>query len=424
MILQIYIIIKRIATYAHQTWNEICSLLDILVYMFLYANTMNSMRHYENIRNYWHIVNNKKSFLDLLHVQLFAAEDEGRTFDPTEHKIRKAREEGRVAKTQELPSSLVMLGGIVLIWVLGGYFSRSMLNVFQYYLGLLNNTSMALESATVTTIIVTIMKIVLPIFTIVFIAGILGNVVQFGWAPSTKSITPDFSRVKFNVGKWLEKIFSIQGVYSLSLSIIKLFFVTLVLIINVLFRFDIISKALDQSLLSGMILSAKIGIFVILESAIMLIILSFVDFRFQSFLFKEQLKMTRQEIKDELKESEGDPEIKQRIKRRMQEFMNKNVKENVSDSDVLVTNPTHFAIALKYDRDTMIAPKVMAKGEDQLAFRMRRLAKEYEIPIIENKPLARALYSDLEVGEEIPERYYRAVVIIFEQIYKMKGEYV
>lgn len=352
---------------------------------------------------------------------LFAAEDEGRTFDPTERKIQKARDEGRVAKTQELPSSLVLLGVMGIVLGTGSYIADALMGLFRYYFQFLQSAQTTALKADIFPVSLQIAKALWPVFVGALAAAILGNVVQFGWAPSTKPITPDFSRVSFNVGKWFEKMVSAQGLYGIGFIFVRLAVVGAIVFFNITGKFDAISQIMAQSFIEGITFTGKTMAAIVLESAAALLVLSFVDLQFQTYLFREQLKMTRQELKDELKESEGDVEVKRRIQSKMREFMSRNVKENVRKSDVIITNPTHFAVALRYDARSMTAPTVAAKGEDAMAFQIRRLAAEYGVPLIENKPLARALYADLEVGEEIPEQYYRAVVLIFEQVYKMKG---
>lgn len=361
------------------------------------------------------------SVLSRVLMLFFASEDEGRTFDPTERKIQKAREEGRVAKTQELPTALVLLVVIAILWSFRKYIAHSLMGIFQYYFGSLYTARDFSYVDHMLFIGMQIARIIIPVFAAAFFMAVIGTIVQIGWAPSIKPITPNFSRVSFNVNKWFEKMISTQGLYTLSFMFVRLLVVSVIVVINATIFFDTIVASSSQSFISGVSLSARLVIFVFLQSALALLALSFVDLRFQTYLFREQLKMTRQEIKDELKESEGDAEVKKQIQNRMKEFMTRNVKENIKKADVLITNPTHFAVALQYDAATMLAPLVVAKGEDAMAFQMRRLARDFEVPIIENKPLARALHAELEVGEEIPERYYRAIVLIFEQVYKMKG---
>ena len=366
-------------------------------------------------------INTQERYKLSMHLQWFAAEDEGRTFDPTEQKIRKAREEGRVAKTQEIPASLLTLLVVILLWVIGSLFVRNLSDIMQSYFGrlyLLEKNSFENEGIQFTFFI---LRVLWPVFTTAMVVAILGNVVQFGWAPSIKPITPDISKVSFKFNKWIEKIISVQGWYNTGMSVVKILIVSSVIVVNIYLQQDKILSTVSIPFKESMIFMVKISFSIIIEVSIVLLGLAILDYVFQRSLFMEQLKMSFQDIKEEFKESEGNPEIKKRIQSRMQELLNINLPQTISDSDVLVTNPTHFAVAMKYDSDDMDAPVVTAKGEDEIALRMRRLAREREIPIIENKPLARALYADLEIGDVIPEKYYEAVSLIFREVYNMKG---
>lgn len=363
------------------------------------------------------IIDGYELFIDL---QWFAAEDEGRTFDPTERKIRKAREEGRVAKSQDIPSSLILLSVAALIWGIDNYYVRNFKDLFAFYIQRLNRINELGFSAEMLNAAKYIFQLMWPIVFIVIAIAILGNTIQFGWVFSTKPLEPDFSKVSFKFDKWAEKVFSVQGVYSTSLSVVKIALIVVIILLNLLGKLDEIAASSFQTFDESMKLGFRIIFSILVETGLLLLAIGIIDYQFQRYLFMNQLKMTFQDVKEEFKESEGDPEVKRKIQNRMQEFLSRNVVKNVSDSDVLVTNPTHFAVALKYESETMDAPHVMAKGEDSLALRMRQIAKDAEVPIIENKPLARALYADLEVGDEIPEKYYEAVVIIFEELYKLK----
>ncbi|MFW6249907.1 MAG: EscU/YscU/HrcU family type III secretion system export apparatus switch protein, partial [Alkalispirochaetaceae bacterium] len=162
----------------------------------------------------------------------------------------------------------------------------------------------------------------------------------------------------------------------------------------------------------------------VLQAAIILLILSILDYFWSRRQHLEQLKMTKQEVKEERKQYEGDPLVKSRLRQRMQELLSRNMIQNVPQADVVVTNPTHYAVALQYDAARMQAPTVVAKGADNIAFKIREVAEEHGVPIFENKPLARALFAELEIGDEIPEQYYQALVTILKEVYRMKGKKV
>jgi flagellar biosynthetic protein FlhB len=169
---------------------------------------------------------------------------------------------------------------------------------------------------------------------------------------------------------------------------------------------------------------ADIAFSVLFQSALLLLFLSLFDYWFQRRQHRESLKMTRQEVKEERKTYEGDPLVKSRLRQRMQELLSRNMLRNVPQADVVITNPTHFAVALEYNRLTMEAPTVVAKGQDNLALRIREIAGDSRVPIVENRPLARALYAEVEIGDSIPESFYQAMVIVLKQVYEMTGQVV
>jgi flagellar biosynthetic protein FlhB len=166
---------------------------------------------------------------------------------------------------------------------------------------------------------------------------------------------------------------------------------------------------------------AGIAFRILIQAAIVMLLLSIFDYMFQRHQHRESLQMTKQEVKEERKTYEGDPMVKSRLKQRMQEMMSRNMVQNVPQADVVVTNPTHYAVALEYSRDTMVAPTVTAKGQDNMARIIRETAEEHEVPVIENKPLARALYAEVEIGDVIPQKFYEAVVAVLKQVYRMSG---
>jgi flagellar biosynthetic protein FlhB len=177
-----------------------------------------------------------------------------------------------------------------------------------------------------------------------------------------------------------------------------------------------------MSLWIGITTVSSLAIRMLIISALLLLALSIPDIIFQRRQYRESLKMSRQEVKDERKMYDGDPQVKSRLRQRMRELLTRNMIANVPKADVVITNPTHFAVALEYDRETMPAPRVSAKGADEMAFRIRRIAGDNAVPIIENKPLARALFAEAEVGDIIPLAYYEAVAVILSRVMNLNDE--
>ena len=167
---------------------------------------------------------------------------------------------------------------------------------------------------------------------------------------------------------------------------------------------------------------ASIAIRLVLEVAVLLLVLSVPDYLFQRRRYMESLKMTKEEVKEERKMQEGDPLVKSRLRQRMQELLSKNMAANVPKADVVIANPTHFAVALEWEREKMLAPVVTAKGQDEVALRIRKIAEEAGVPVVENRPLARALYADVEIGDAIPDKYYQAIAAVLAHVYSANGE--
>ena len=178
-------------------------------------------------------------------------------------------------------------------------------------------------------------------------------------------------------------------------------------------------KLLRSNLWHATSFVAQLAMYILLYVSILFLVFSIADYFFQRKQFMDSLKMTKQEVKEEYKELEGDPKVKGQIKQRMQVILQQNAIKHVPEADVIITNPTHLAVALKYEQNKMDAPMVLAKGADRMAERIKTIAREHDVPIIENKPLARAIYANVDLGDVIPSEYYRAMSLVFAQVYSM-----
>jgi flagellar biosynthesis protein FlhB len=358
--------------------------------------------------------------LERVHLQWFAAEDEGRTEEPTEHKIRKAREEGKVAKSQEVSAAILLLSTVVALALLSRYMLNTLIEMASYFLGSAAQRDIAVDGFAWRAFLDYLVRTLVPILVVAFVAAVLGNLVQVGFLFSTKPITPDLNKIVPNLGKFVQKSFlSMEALFNLSKSLGKVAIIVLLAFFNIRNRIGEIVNLVNVSLLESFSLISSLAFNILAQTAVFLLILSFFDYRFQRHQHIESLKMTKQEIKEERKTYEGDPLIKSRLRQRMKELLTRNMIRNVPQADVVITNPTHFAVALEYKRDSMPAPMVIAKGADELAGRIRGVAEENGVPIIENKPLARALYAEVEIGDVIPEKFYEAAVTVLTQVYRM-----
>ena len=221
-----------------------------------------------------------------------------------------------------------------------------------------------------------------------------------------------------SLGEYFKKIlFSVRGVFNILKSFLKVFLIVIVAFLFIRKDIFVLLQVISNGDIMGAI--AKIAMMcakILLVVSILFLIISIPDYFVQRHEFRESMKMTKQEVKEEFKELEGDPEVKGRLQQAQRQLLMQNMPKAVAESDVVITNPTHYAVALKYDREVADSPTVTAKGEDNLAFRIREIAKENNIPIVENRPVARGLYTETEVGDIIPESYYRLVAVIYSQI--------
>jgi len=358
-----------------------------------------------------------------IHLQWFAAEDEGRTEEPTEHKLRKAREEGRVAKSVELNSAVLLIFSIGAIAILAGYLLDTFLAMFNFFFTRSTETTMLESGIIVQAFFDFFVRLLAPILLLNFVISILVNLIQVGFLFTVKPVIPDFSRIVPHFGRYFKRVlFSSEGLFNLAKSLGKIFIIGLIAYLNIQAESRRLLTLLYLPVERSFSFVAEVVLRIILETAIFMLALSILDFIFQRWHFREQMKMSRQELKEERKMYEGDPLIKSRLKERMREIMMRNMLKAVPKADVIITNPTHFAVALEWDRLTMHAPQVTAKGADLIAQKIKELALAHNVPVIENKPLARALYDEVEIGETIPEKFYEAIATILAQIYRMKGE--
>ncbi len=219
------------------------------------------------------------------------------------------------------------------------------------------------------------------------------------------------------LGAYFKRIFSVEGIYNLFKSLIKLLIIGGVSFIFIYSDFEKLLNMQKMDIWSSFTFVAAIAIKMLIISAILLIIISIPDYMFQRWRFRERNKMTRQEIKEEFKQLEADPQIQGRIRQRFRELLKQNYTATVPQADVVITNPTHLAVALRYDQNTMPGPMVVAMGADEMAARIRQIAEEHEVPLMENKPLAWALYRETDVGEIIPQVYWQTAALILSKVW-------
>lgn len=351
-----------------------------------------------------------------------AAEDEGRTEEPSEYKLEKARKEGRVAKSQEIAGALVLLLCVLTLVFLAKWIFGQLIEMFKFYFTRAGHFDLE-NRGLVIAFYNYFMKCVIPIGIVSIVAGISGNIIQTkGFIFSLKPIEPKFSKIVPKLGEYFKKtIFSGKGLFNVGKSIGKVAIIVFVAYLYI--RKDIF--VLVEIISNGEVVSAvgkiaKMAAQILITVAVIFLVISIPDYFVQKHDFMEEMKMTKQEQKEEYKEMEGDPEVKGKLKQMQQQMLQQNIPKAVSESDVVITNPTHYAVALKYDQQVADVPQVTAKGIDEQAQYIKRLAAENDIPMIENRPVARELYTNLEVGDIIPEVYLRTIIEVYTHLDKFK----
>ena len=351
------------------------------------------------------------------------AEQEGqeKTEVPTEKKRRESREEGQVAFSKEL-SSAALLAGIVLTLVATSpiildAMRQTMSQIFQ---DLAQRKELSIDS--IFTLSGEILSIILPAFApfvaVIIFVGIFASVLQVGVLITLKAIVPKFNKISPLTG--LKRLFSSQSLADFLKSMAKLIivgFVGYLTYIDKITELNGLSVSTpDFILIYNFTVVAEVAGKIVLA----LVAIAIFDYFYQRWHHEQQLMMTKQEVKDETKQTEGDPQLKVRIRQIQREMSNARMMQEVPKADAVIVNPTHFSVAILYDRDVMTAPEVIAKGADHLALRMRTVARENNVPILERPELARDLYANVEIGDDIPERFYKAIAEILAFVYRLR----
>ncbi|TMN93800.1 flagellar biosynthesis protein FlhB [Pseudoalteromonas phenolica] len=350
------------------------------------------------------------------------AEDSGqeRTEEPTDKKIRESRKKGQVARSKELGTAFVLIFSAIALLLYGPAIAKGLFNIMGR--GLTLNRNETYDTTKMFSVWGEMFsELFFPLAMFVFIisiAGIVGNTLLGGFNFSWQAAAPKAS--KMSPMKGIKRMLGPQAAIELVKSILKFVLVAgfAILLIQIFF-YEILHLSIEQ-IPSSIIHALEILAWMFLALCCTMIIISAIDAPYQSYNHHKQLKMTLQEVKDEYKNSEGDPQIKARIRRTQREMSQRRMMQDVPDADVVVTNPTHYSVALKYDTEKAGAPIVLAKGVDELAMQIRKIAKGNEVPILESPILTRSLYHTTEVGEQIPDKLFTAVAQVLAYVFQLK----
>lgn len=344
-----------------------------------------------------------------------------KTEEATPKRLDKAREEGQVARSKELTTTMVLLAGVMGLIVFGGRLSDAMLGIMRF------NFSMPREAAFDENLMlvhlgntaVAAVFALIPYFILIIVAAVIGPVMLGGFLISAKAIAPKMSRM--NPIKGLQRMFSLTSMIELVKSIAKILVVGAMAITMLVFYQTEMLGLAQLPLITALESTLSIvGWSVLAVTAAMILIVA-IDVPFQLFDHAKKMKMTLQEVKDEMKDSEGKPEVKGRIRQLQREMAQRRMMEAIPDADVVITNPEHFSVALKYDVDGGGAPLVVAKGADFMAIKIREVANAHDVLIIPIPPLTRAIYFTTEIDEEIPANLYLAVAQVLAYVFQLRS---
>ncbi len=340
--------------------------------------------------------------------------------EPTEKRLRESREKGQLARSRELSTVAVTLGGIGGLLASGGGLAQALMAMMQGTFELSRET--LLDEGSMASLLMgsglMALEAIMPLLIALLIASIVGPVALGGWLFSAKAMAPKVSRM--NPAAGLKRMFSTQALVELLKALGKFLVVlSVALLVLSAYQDDLLSIA-KQPLDLAIMHSVEIVGWCALWMACGLIIIAAVDVPFQLWDNKQKLMMTKQEVKDEYKDSEGKPEVKSRIRQLQREAAQRRMMQAVPEADVVITNPTHFAVALKYDGDKGGAPRLVAKGGDFVALKIREIAQEHKVTVLESPALARAVYYSTELDHEIPAGLYLAVAQVLAYVYQLR----
>jgi len=346
-----------------------------------------------------------------------------KTEKATSKKRKDERERGNILKSHDISTALILIASIFTLKLLGDYIGKSMTEIFSESLSNAGNiTSKALTiplaQNTLTQAVISGMKILLPFFGVVVIATIAIQLTQTRFLFTTKTLSVKFERISPLSG--FKRMFSVKSVAEMVKSVMKIVIILLAVIQEVIKDINEVPFMLNLPLVKVTpILFANV-LSVAIKCVVILILIAALDIFYQWWSFEKEMKMTKQEVKEETKLSEGNPQTKSRIQQKQRQMSAMRMMADVPKADVVITNPTHFAIALRYRSKKDKAPVILAKGQDYLAQRIKEIARENHIVMIENRPLARSLYENGKIGKAIPTNLFQAVAEVLAYVAKMK----
>jgi len=362
-----------------------------------------------------------------LRLQFFAKEGPGgeKTEEPTAKKLSDARKEGQVARSQELVMAASLLALFLILKIFVGWIGKRLIAVFHVVYPMFEILTAEEEIGTVimfsvlSDVIWDTIMILLPIFAAAILTAFAINVFQVKWQISLKPLQPKLN--KFSPISGFKRLFSADKIFELLKSVAKIAIISVIAYTTLKDKLDVVFRLLDMDIGNAIVEIGDLVLNLGIKISAFYMVIGLGDYIYQKMKFKKEMMMTKQEIKDEYKQTEGDPQVKGRIKQKMREAARRRMMQRLPEADVVITNPTHFACALKYDKTQNDAPVLIAKGADYLAEKIKEVARENFVPIVENKPLARMLYYNVELEQEIPEELYQMAAEVLRYVYSLKA---
>ncbi|QCR31812.1 flagellar biosynthesis protein FlhB [Lysinibacillus sp. SGAir0095] len=353
-----------------------------------------------------------------LDLQFFAGD---KTEKATPKKRQDARKKGQVLKSQDVTAAIVLLLLFMFLYFAG----PMMLEGIFGFLHQAFEKNILIETVSTETVmqmytdsLKEMALIILPFMAIAVVAGILANFMQFGLLFTLEPMKLDLK--KMDPIKGFKKIISVRAIVNLIKSLLKISFIGTVTVVIIWMNLEEVLSLSFQSPWDTLTTVAKLTGIMGIAASLTLVVIALIDYIYEKYEYEKQLKMSKQDIKDEYKNAEGDPKIKSKIKQRQREMAMRRMMQEIPNADVVITNPTHYAIALKYDDQNMEAPKVVAKGTDYVAQKIKLIAKENDVVMVENRPLARAMYDQVEIDQQVPEEFFKAIAEILAYVYRIK----
>ncbi len=360
-------------------------------------------------------------------LQLFAKDGDGgeKTEEPTAKKLTDARKKGQAAKSKEITTASSLLLFFITIKIFLGFVGERFLTSYYYlYSGITkytdNEFTLQIACSLMGSVFQLIIITLIPFLAISFVTVFVSELVQVKWQISFEPMKPNFN--KFNPVSGMKRIFSKDKIVDLVISLVKIAVLTYIVYDFLKDRWAMVLNMYSYTLFQAIELIGNTVIDIGIRISVIFFIVAFADWRYRKWKFHEDMKMTKQEVKDEFKNAEGDPKIKSQQRARMQQASQRRMMNSLPQADVVITNPTHLAVAILYDKTKYEAPIVVAKGADFLAAKIKDVANENDIEIVENKPLARMLYHNVDVGAQIPPELYQMVAEILAYVYNIKGK--